>query len=262
MLNTIFGRSLWERKISTFAYSLGLFTMALLFTSIFETFASDLAEVVDGFPEAFSAFIGDLGAATTPSGWLNIELYGLFVPLIAALVGVGFGASAIGQEENDGTLELLLASPISRSKIMLQKLLAIGGQLFIVTQSTWLGVATGTILFNFDVSLTNVFWASMSAWLLGMVFATLALAAQSLSGKRRVGLGIGAGALVLTYLADVVSKLVEQLEFLKYASPFYYFDIANVLNGGPTSLMWVLLGVSAVFYAAAHVSFIRRDTGV
>jgi len=263
MFNTIFSKAVWDRKISIIATSVGMFVFALLFSALHKSFAGEITSFADSFPSEFSAVLGDISAAATPEGFLNVELYSLFLPFAVAITGITFGSKAIGKEEDSGTLELLLASPISRSKIIWQKLVAIKTTLFIVAFSAFLGVVLGKALFVFDVNLTNVALASLAVFFLGMVYAMASLAGQSLTGKTRRGIGIGAGLLVITYVADVVSKLVDNLENFKYTSPFYYMDIADVLNGNAEFVnLVVLLGISVVFYVIAHIGFTSRDTGV
>jgi ABC-2 type transport system permease protein len=263
MLNSIFGKAIWDRKTSLFATSLGMFVIALLFAVLHKSFAGEVTRFAKMVPSEFSAFLGDISAAATPEGFLAVELYSLFLPFLVAITGITFASKAIGREEDSGTLELLLASPISRSKIIWQKLAAIKTTLFIVAFSAFVGVVLGKALFVFDVNLTNVALASLSVCLLGMVYAMASLAGQGLTGKTRRGVGIGAGLLVLTYVANVVSKLVDNLESLKYLSPFYYMDISEVLNGnGDLVNFAVLLGTTAVFYVIAHIGLVNRDTGV
>ncbi len=263
MLNSIFGKAVWDRKIGLFATSLGMFVFALLFTVLHESFAGEITRFANIVPSELSAFVGDMSAAATPEGFLAVELYSLFLPFAVAITGIAFASKAIGREEDSGTLELLLASPISRSKIIWQKLAAIKTTLFIVAFSAFLGVVLGKALFVFDVNLKNVALASLSVFLLGMVYAMASLAAQGLTGKTSVGSGIGAGLLVLTYAANIVSKLVDNLEGLRYFSPFYYLDVSGVLNGnGELVNFAVLLGITAIFYVMAHIGFVNRDTGV
>ena len=263
MLNSIFGKAIWDRKIGLFATSLGMFVFALLFTVLHESFAGEVTRLANMVPSEFSAFVGDISAAATPEGFLAVELYSLFLPFAVAITGIAFASKAIGREEDSGTLELLLASPISRSKIIWQKLAAIKATLFIVAFSAFVGVVLGKALFVFDVNVSNVAVASLSVFLLGLVYAMASLAGQGLTGKTRLGTGIGAGLLVLTYVANVVSKLLDNLESLKYFSPFYYMDISEVLNGnGELVNFVVLLGITAVFYVIAHIGFVNRDTGI
>ncbi|MCA9349742.1 ABC transporter permease subunit [Candidatus Saccharibacteria bacterium] len=262
MISPIMLRAIKKRRLSTIIYSAGLFSFAMMFAALFQDFAKDIDQLVATIPSGFEAFIGNMAAASTPPGWLAVELYGLFVPMILTIIGTGFGASAIGEEEDSGTLELLLASPISRSKILSGKVFAIMAQLGIVAGAVWSGIALGSLLFEFDISLNNVFQASLSGWLLGMSFGMATLAIQSITKSRSKALGIGSGIVATTYIANVVSKLVDYLGFIKYFSPFYYFDESYILHNGMRSLSIILVILPVILFLIAYSSFRNRDTGV
>ena len=146
---------------------------------------------------------------------------------------------------------------------MFEKALAIGLVLAVVAMSVWLGVAIGTLLFSFDVSLVDTFWATAMSWILGMFFAFVTLAVQAMSGRRSLALGVGSALLAATYMLDVVSKLLESLDFLKYFSPFYYSSPPTVLLEGINIANFVGLVLAVgVLYFIAHIFFNKRDTGV
>lgn len=260
---SILRKEIKDRRNSIGVVSASLAGFALLFAGMYKSVAGDLGEILGSFPAGFEAIIGDFGAISQPEGWLGIELYSLFLPFAIAIAAILYGANTIGKEEESGTLELLLASPISRSKLIIQKSLGLAVQAAIIAGSTWVGVFMGTLIFDFDVSLINVFWASFAAWLLGMLYGYFSLAVQSVKGSRSFGLAAGAGLLAATYFAQVLSELIDQLDFLKYLSPFHYFDVQAVLLNGPNvGYFAVLAACSIAFYTVAHLSFKQRDTGV
>ncbi len=263
MRSSILSRSLAVRWKSILVTAGGLFLIAILFAALFESVAEDLGAFTESIPEGMEAFIGDVARASTPAGWLGIELYALFVPLVVTITGVVSGSGIIGKEEERGTLELLFASPLRRSAILAQKAAALLTQLLIISGAVWLGVLTGTLLFAFDVSLVNVLWATMMGWLLGLTFAFLAFMIQAVTGRKSRASGISAGLLVATYFAHVISQLVESMEPLRFASPFYYYDGQEVLLDGLNLLdAGLLILLPVLFYTIAHSVFKRRDIGV
>ena len=50
------------------------------------------------------------------------------VPLLLMIAAIGAGAGAIAGEEERGTLELLLANPLSRRRLVLEKTAAVDGK--------------------------------------------------------------------------------------------------------------------------------------
>ena len=263
MRSSIFGLAFKSRWVSVLSCSTGLLLFALMYTSLFKDYQSSISSLVNSIPSGLSSILGDLNIASTPTGWLDLELFSLLMPMIVAILGIVYGVASIGKEETSGTLELLLASPISRGRILAEKSLALATQLLIVAMGAWAGAAIGSILFSFHVSLVNVFMASLVGWLLGLAFGCFGLVTQSFSGRRGWAIGISSGFLVLSYLAHILSGLVNYLHPIKYASLFYYFDASNWLQG---NYVWwhvgILGGFAIICYVTAHIRFYVRDTGV
>ena len=182
----------WRGAVFT---GLGLALFALLFAAIYDQMQADLSSFLDIVPTGLEAVIGDTSNATSPEGWLSIELFALFVPLGLTILGITLGAKIIGQEEDSGTLELLLSRPVSRHRIVSEKALALGLTLALTAALIWFGIALGKILFPFDVNLLRVAEAVTSAWLLGLGFGMLTFATQAISGRRGIAVAIGAGFL-------------------------------------------------------------------
>lgn len=263
MRSSIYSRTFKSRWVSMLACSVGLFLFALMYTSLFKSYQNSISSLVNNIPSGLSSILGDLNIASTPAGWLDLELFSLLMPMIIAILGIIYGSGSIGKEETSGTLELLLASPISRGRILAEKALAMATQLLLVALGGWAGSALGSVLFHFHVSLVNVLMASLLGWLLGLAFGSFGLMAQSFSGRRGWAVGFSSGFLVLSYVAYVLSGLVNYLHTLKYGSLFYYFDASSWLQGNYT--WWhaaVLGGVAIIGYLVAHIRFYLRDTGV
>ena len=104
-------------------WSLAMTTLAIMFTALYDSFAGEIENMAEIAPAEMEAMLGgNLEFASTPAGWLGIELYGIFLPVVLAIIGVSSGSTAIGSEEDSGTLELLLASPVSRTRIVVENI--------------------------------------------------------------------------------------------------------------------------------------------
>jgi len=259
----IFSNYLLSRWISMFIWSICMFLLALMFTGLYESFSGEIDRMAETAPAALEAvWGGNLAYASTPEGWLGLELYGLMLPIVLSIVGVAAGASAIGNEEDSGTLELLLASPISRVVLISQKYGAAGAQIFIVAFSVWIGVMVGTWIFPFDVSLRDVLSASVMAWLLGFLSCSVTLLAQSVRGHKSVAISAGATFVAVSYVADILPKLIDSLSALKWVSVFFYYNGPDVLlNGIKPTYMAVIVVACVLIFALAAWMFNKRDTG-
>ena len=90
-----------------------------------------------------AALFGASGPLTTPSGWLNANLYANFVPLVILLHTIGYGASSLAGQDEDGTLALIATLPVSRRSIALQKAATMALQAVPVSLATALCVLAG-----------------------------------------------------------------------------------------------------------------------
>ena len=97
----------------------------------------------------------------------------------------------------------------------------------------------------------------------GYLGGGIALFVQSLTQSRNHAIGIGAGILVVSYIANILSNLMNSLEYLRYVSPFHYYGGSDVLITGP---YWVyilaLSAASAALFILAIIIFSKRDTGI
>ncbi|MED5429168.1 MAG: ABC transporter permease subunit, partial [Chloroflexota bacterium] len=165
--------------------------------------------------------------------------------------------------EESGTIELILASPISRERIICEKSFGILAQLAIISGFLWLGIMVGSFLFPFDVSLINVLSATVMGCIFGLTISNVTLASQAFNGRKGIALAIGSCLVGISYVCYVLSGLSDNLNSLKYASLFNYYDGPGVLvNGLNTTSLIVMVGLSAVFFTSALFVFKRRDIGV
>ena len=98
---------------------------------------------------AVAALFGATGSLTSPAGWLDANIYANFLPLIMLLITIGYGASCIAGQDEDGTLSLAAALPIPRRTILLQKALTLAVQAVLLGLATMICVLIGR---GFDLS--------------------------------------------------------------------------------------------------------------
>lgn len=265
MFKSILTKTLWERRRSISFWSLGLFLYVLAICWMFPSIegVEEFAAFTEEMPEAFRALVGELEDFTTATGFLGGEIYGLALPLVMSILAIGFGASVISREEESGTLELLLSSPMSRSVILRQKAAALVVNLAIVGTAAWLAVTIATIGVDLDIDLVKAAWATLSAVLLALCFGFIALMVTSLGGKRGIAIGVASVLFIVSYFANTLAILISEIEPLQSFSLLYYYEGAAILRDGPQLLNFLLLiGFIIAIYIVGELKFKRRDTGV
>jgi ABC-2 type transport system permease protein len=155
---------------------------------------------------------------------------------------------------------LLLANPIRRSTVVLEKTLAMVVQALIVSVALFAGVLGGSLIAGLGMSPGNIVATTLLGTLLGLVFGALALALSAATGRTRVATYGSIGAAFAFYVANGFLPFSEGLAGLAKWSPFHYYLSSDpLLNGMNWGHGAVLLGLFIVLVTAAVVLFDRRD---
>lgn len=264
MLRDVLGKTLRDARRALAWWSLGLAALAATMTAAYPSVRDnpDLNKLVEDYPEALRAFLG-IGEGldyTSAVGYLNSELFSFMVPLLLIIAAVGAGARATAAEEEQGTLDLLLANPVSRARVLVEKLAALCVELVLLAAVLLCSLLAGVAAVGMHVSTWHVAAATVDAAVLALVFGSLALLAGAATGRRSTAAGLGAAAAVAAYLLNSLAQLVGFLEPLRPASPFYHYAASEPLTLGLSAAhVGLLLGAAAVAAAAAVAVFDRRD---
>jgi ABC-2 type transport system permease protein len=250
-----------ERRRSLVLWSVAVGAISAMYVSFWPAMgeAGEMEAFIDNMPEQLVTALG-YDVISTPSGYLESTVFGLLAPILLLVLAIGAGARLVGGEEEDGTLELELAHPVARRRVVAERALA----LVLMLVTTVAVVAAVTVLLvatlDMDVATMDVVATSTGLLLLVVGFGLLALAVGAATGRRGIALGVSAGLAVIAYVADAVAPLVEWGGALRAASPFSWYLGADPLTTGwdPGGLA-ALVALSVVAVGLALATFDRRD---
>lgn len=263
MLRDVLAKSLRDLRWPTFWTGLGLAVMGFYFMWIYPTFTKtlDMQAILDKFPPAIRALVGGtLIDLSTPTGFLNMELFPLVLPLVLAGFAMGNASGATAGEEARGTLDLLLAEPVQRWRVLTEKATAIALATIAIAVLLFVGLELGAAFTGTAIETGNVVAGLVAAICLGLAFGSVTLAIAAFTGNRAAAIGVTAALLVATYFLNALAPLIDILDRLKGLSPFFYYLDGNPLrNGLMPDHVAVLAAVAVAGFAAAVVGFERRD---
>ena len=267
MRRNVFLKTLLDARQALGWWSLGLIGMSTLMIAVYPTVRDnpDLNEMVRDYPEALKAFIafgGDLDYVSG-AGYLGSELFAFMVPLLLLVAAIGAGARAVAGEEEHGTLDLLLANPLSRRRLVLDKLAAVAAEVVLLSIVLVAALAVGVAVVGMNVSAAHLAAATASAALLAVAFGAIALFVGAFSGHRGMAIGVAAGGAIAAYLVNSLAALVTFLEPARAVSPFYHYAASDPLRQGlALDHVAFLVLVTVVAAALAVLAFERRDLAV
>ncbi len=233
--------------------------MALLMP-IFYTFLPDgIGELFTQLPDELISMVGGVDMSTA-QGFLQGEVFSITVPIAMIVLTATIGAKALAGEEELHTIGLLLASPISRRRLVLEKAAAMVALTAVVGLMTWVGSVAGVLLGGLDVSLVNLAATCLLVTLLGAVFGSLALLVSAATGRVRWATGTAALAGLTAYVLQSFLPLSDRYADWAVLSPFhFYLGSDPLINGIPWADAGVLIAISLVLIGAAVPAFNRRD---
>lgn len=155
---------------------------------------------------------------------------------------------------------LLLANPVSRTRVVCEKAVAMVVHVAILGILTFVGTALGSILGGLGISFASIAAASLLATLLGLVFGAASLALGAATGRMAITVSGTVGVAFVLYLLNSFPPLSDALEDYANLSPFHYYLSGDPLaNGMQWSHAAVLAAPAATLVALAVVLFGRRD---
>lgn len=255
MTRSVFSQTLKEQRRGLIGWSIGLVVVPLMYLPSFNSLKEQGS--LDNIRQntAYDALgIGDFGTGT---GFLHSMIYSMMGVLLMLIFAVTFAARSVTQEEN-GSLDLLLAQPISRKGLLGQRFAALAVQTAIVTTVMMLAVIAGANAGKMNVPAGNIVAASAGLGLLALVVGTITLLVGAITGKRSLTLGFASVVALGGFLANNLGA-----DWLRKLSPFYYaVGDSPVINGWNLVHLTVLVVLAAVTLVLALGAFERRDIAV
>jgi ABC-2 type transport system permease protein len=165
------------------------------------------------------------------------------LPGLFLVYSIGHGARSLAGEEERGTLELLLVTPVSGARIVLDKALALA--VSVVALGTVLFAATriGSFIFGLGISAAAAASGALAMTLLGLEYGVLALTVGAVTGRRTTAIGIAAAAAAAAYVVYAAGLILPRFESWQPYSPIHQAFHNGPLGGGlQLSYLWLLAG--------------------
>ncbi len=268
MLRSVYGETLWSRRAGLLWYSLGMAFLVGITVGVYPTVregADTFTQLMESMPQGMMSFFGssDIAELLAPAGFINSRVNASIGAIVLAVYAISLGTGAIAGEEDRRTMDLVLATPMSRSRIVLQRFAAMVTLVAAVAAVVFIVMAIGNPMVDLGFSLGNMIASNLGLALLALVFGSLALAVGGLTGRRGVTIGVAAGVTVASFFINGLAELVDWLQGPQKFTPFYWLQRSDPLSEGfalgDTVLMLAVIGA---FLAIAIWGFERRDVAV
>lgn len=220
---------------------------------------------MEGIGEVFSS-MGSFTAAFgmdrlnfgTLVGYYTIEcgnVLGLGGAFFSALCAVNI----LSKEEKEKTAEFLLAHPISRARILTEKLVAVLVQISALNLIIY-AVSVGSMaVIGEEIPWKEVNLLHLAYYLLQLELAGICFGISAFLRKGSAGAGLGVA--MLLYCLNLIANMTESADFLKYITPFGYCDGADIVSSGSLNGTMIAIGVvmGIACIAVAYLHYNKKD---
>jgi ABC-2 type transport system permease protein len=221
----------------------------------------EMLAILDDMPQAvLTAFSFQAFNLTTISGFFGVMF--TYFALLLSVAAAMWGSDTISKEERDKTVEFSLTLPVTRGRVVTAKALAALVNCIGLLLITWGASVISAGRYHPDSEFYRFLGLLMLAvFIMQLIFLAIGIfLGCAMKQYRRAG-SVAVSLLLGTYFLSVISSLNEKLDFLKYLSPFKYFDAGLLLRESRFDVVFVGLSLAIILASmvGAYVSYARRD---
>lgn len=216
---------------------------------------SDMFASMGSFTEAFGMDRLNFG---TLIGFYAVEC-GNILGLGGAFYACFCAVNVISKEEKDKTVEFLLTHPVSRAKMITQKLVAVLIQITAMNLIIYL-LAIGSIsVIGEEIPLKEISLLHLAYYLLGLELSGICFGISAF--LRKGGVGVGLGIAFMMYFLNIIANITDTAEFLKYITPFGYCEGADIISNGGLDIAMVVIGAAIGLggIILAYLKYTKKD---
>ena len=247
-------------------WSLGLAFFGVITTSILPDQAGmqDMVAALEAMPAFIFQMLGveDLSVLATPAGFIGLR-YFLTAAILLAVWAVVSGLNVITNDEARGIANMVVSLPLSRTRIVIERILAYILPAIIIPLSgvigLWLGMAINP---NAQTGLTPLILASLMMTPVALLILNLTVLIGAVVPRRGLVAGVAGGFVAVSFLLKSVAGLARS-DFgntMAELSVFQHADaVAIIRDGFPVVTALIMLAISVAMAATAVSFFQQRD---
>lgn len=259
---TVFRHVLRQQRIRLLVVVTALTAWGTLMPIVYATFGVQMQDLVRQVPalQQFMRFGG--GDMFTLSGSIAVGYIHPIAISLLAVFAIAFPLGSVAGERQRGTLEVVLARPVSRRAYYVTLLVAAILFIGLAVAATLIGTVIAAAVFNVadQLKLENMPLLWLNGVLLYFAIAAIAFAASVSFDRMGPAAGIALAIVLVAYTLEIIGSLWPDAEWLQPYSLFHYLQPDLVLREGVQifdSILLLVVGSAAVAYAL--IVFPRRD---
>ena len=258
---TIIKHELKQGKISFWIWTASIGFLLAVCVFLFPEMKGEM----EGINEVFAS----MGAFTAAFGMDRLNfgtLVGFYAIECGNVLGLGgafyaslCAVSILSKEEKDRTAEFLLTHPVSRRRIVTEKLIAVMIQITAMNVIIYILSVSSMFIIGEEIPWKEIHLLHLAYYLLQVELAGICFGISAFLQKGSAGIGLGIA--VMMYMLNLISNITESAEFLKYITPFGYCEGADIVTYCSLDGKMLAIGMTMCIggVAAAFLKYLHKD---
>lgn len=264
MMRSVYLKTLYDKRFFLLGWTVAFGAIAALMTSFYPAMHQEgsINALLASMPPAFKGLIGNLGDLSKFDTYIASQLFDIRVPLIAGIMAIILGLGLSVNDEEKGELRTILSLPVSRTKLLIEKWLAMLTIMVVIS----LGMVAGIyavlpfITIPTDLAPDVMLRLSTMTLLVMMTYGTIPFAVGLATGRRAVATSLSILVIIGSFLLSTFGQAVDWLSNYENLSLLHYFPASDIVkNGFDLKDVAVFAGITIVLLVLGVVMFRRRD---
>ena len=258
---TIIKHELKQNRISLTVWTVAIGFLLAICIFLFPEMKCEMDGVSDMFASmgSFTAAFGmDKISFGTLTGFYAIEcgnILGLGGAFFAALCAV----SSLSKEEKEHTAEFLLTHPVSRMRIITEKLVSVMIEIAVMNLSVFIISVLSIIAVGEDIPWKEILLLHLAYFILQAEIAGICFGLSAFLRKGSIGTGLGIATVM--YFINIIANLTDSAKFLKYITPFGYAEgsdiVSNLSLNGKLVAAGIIFGLAGIIIG--YIKYCKKD---
>lgn len=258
---TLYRHELKQNRLSLIIWCGVVCAMTALTMLLYPSFKDQMGSL--------SSVMAMLGPFSSALGLNQIDMstaigfYGVETGTMLSIGGTMFaaftGIAMLSKEEGGRTAEFLLTQPVSRTRVVLEKLLALITLLILFNAFSVLFGRLCFVIIGEPLPAKEFLLFHLLQLCLHIEIGAICFGLSAWFRRSQIGLGLGL-ALILYFLSLIVN-MVDSVKFMRYVTPFSYAEASQIFTKGTADGILLLIGgiVTAAGIGAAFLQYGRKD---
>lgn len=233
------------------------FGCILLYTSL-EDSLQGIAEAYSNMGAMSTALGMDKMSLATLTGFYATEvamMHGLGGAMFAAILGTGM----LSKEEAGHTSEFLNTFPIGRKQVVIEKYIALISNILLFNLVCTVMYVLGFVMMGEELMGKEMALYHLAQFVMQAEIGTVCFIISAFSRKNMMGAGLGIA--ILMFAADMMCRIIPAIENVKYITPFFYSNGADIFTSGEIDGVMLVIGilVIVVAFVTALGKYLKKD---